>query len=178
MSYHLLTYIYFSVLYLSLIYFLPSNISHLTKHCRSIEEHLFFIKSLHYGSKLSPQAKNIIDTLRDTGKLDTQAETQLRIMEKQIELLEEVDSSFGSSENIMSKTLNERRLEWRTLIAKVDTMVNQYNEIPSLLETFDRKYDDVGIWIQAVEHCQKQIELEQNIDALVKIREQLMVSFS
>jgi hypothetical protein len=28
-------------------------------------------------------------------------------MEKQIELLEEVDSSFGSSENIMSKTLNE-----------------------------------------------------------------------
>ena len=98
-------------------------------------------------------------------------------MEKQIELLEEVDSSFGSSENTMSKTLNERRLEWRTLIAKVDTMVNQYNEIPSLLETFDRKYDDVGIWIQAVEHCQKQIELEQNIDALVKIREQLMVSF-
>ena len=98
-------------------------------------------------------------------------------MEKQIELLEEVDSSFGSSENTMSKTLNERRLEWRTLIAKVDTMVNQYNEIPSLLETFDRKYDDVGIWIQAVEHCQKQIELEQNIDTLVKIREQLKVSF-
>jgi predicted ATPase len=142
---------------------------------------LFFLKSLHYGSKLSPQAKEVIDTLRDTQKLDTQAESQLQIMEKQIELLEEVDSSFESTENesqsSMSRILSERRLEWRTLIAKVDTMVNQYNEIPSLLETFDKKYDDVGIWIQSVESCQKQLEQEQNVESLASIKENLNVSF-
>ena len=102
-------------------------------------------------------------------------------MEKQIELLEEVDSSFESTENesqsSMSRMLADRRLEWRTLIAKVDTMVNQYNEIPSLLETFDKKYDDVGIWIQSVESCQKQLEQEQNIESLVNIKENLNVSF-
>ena len=101
-------------------------------------------------------------------------------MEKQIELLEEVDSSFESTDNesqsSMSRILAERRLEWRTLIAKVDTMVNQYNEIPSLLETFDKKYDDVGIWIQSVETCQKQLEQERNIESLVQIKEHLNVS--
>ena len=101
-------------------------------------------------------------------------------MEKQIELLEEVDSSFESTENesqsSMSRILAERRLEWRTLIAKVDTMVNQYNELPSLLETFDWKYDDVGIWIQSVETCQKQLEQERNIESLVQIKENLNVS--
>ena len=141
---------------------------------------MFFLKSLHYGSKLSPQAKEVIDTLRDTQKLDTQAESQLQIMEKQIELLEEVDSSFESTENesqsSMSRILSERRLEWRTLIAKVDTMVNQYNEIPSLLETFDKKYDDIGIWIQSVESCQKQLEQEQNVESLASIKENLNVS--
>ena len=155
--------------------------SYLTKHCRSIEEHLFFLKSLHYGSKISQQAREVIDTLRDTEKLDQQAESQLQIMEKQIELLEEVESSFESTENesqsSMSRILGDRRLEWRTLIAKVDTMVNQYNEIPSLLETFDKKYDDVGLWIQTVEGCQKQLNQEQNMESLIKTKEQLNVTF-
>ena len=51
------------------------------------------------------------------------------------------ESTENESQTSMSRILAERRLEWRTLIAKVDTMVNQYNEIPSLLETFDKKYD-------------------------------------
>ena len=101
-------------------------------------------------------------------------------MENQIELLDEIDSSVESTDNesqsSMKKILSDKRLEWRTLIAKVDTMVNQYNEIPSLLETFDRKYDDVGIWIQEVEGCQKHLEQEQNVDALVKTKEKLTVS--
>ena len=153
--------------------------SYLTNHCRSIEEHLFFLKSLHYGSKISQQAKEVIDTLRDTEKLDQIAESQLQIMEKQIELLEEVESSYESVENesqsSMSRTLADRRLEWRTLIAKVDTMVNQYNEIPSLLETFDKKYDEVGVWIQTVEGCQKQLNQEQSMESLIKVKEQLNV---
>ena len=100
-------------------------------------------------------------------------------MEKQIELLEEVESSYESVENesqgSMSRTLADRRLEWRTLIAKVDTMVNQYNEIPSLLETFDKKYDEVGVWIQTVEGCQKQLNQEQSMESLIKVKEQLNV---
>ena len=137
------------------------------------------MKSLHYGSKISHQAKEVIDTLRDTEKLDQIAESQLQIMEKQIELLEEVESSYESVENesqgSMSRTLADRRLEWRTLIAKVDTMVNQYNEIPSLLETFDKKYDEVGVWIQTVEGCQKQLNQDQSMESLIKVKEQLNV---
>ena len=117
--------------------------------------------------------------MKDFEKLDQVAESQLQIMEKQIEQLEEVDSTLESAEtesqSSMSRILADRRLEWRTLIAKVDTMVNQYNEIPSLLETFDKKYDEVGLWIQAVEGCQKQLNQEQSMESLIKVKEQLNV---
>ena len=141
---------------------------------------MFFVKSLHYGSKISSEASKVINTLRDTEKLDKQAESYLQEMERQIELIEEVDSSYENdedeSQNSMKKILAERRQEWRTLIAKVDTMVNQYNELPSLLETFDRKYDEVLKWIQSVESCQQHLQRQENMESLITVKEELNVS--
>ena len=142
---------------------------------------MFFVQSLHYGSKLSDEAKRVMERLRDIDKLDSEAKSHLQKMEQQIELMEELESTTSEqgeneSSNSMVTILAERRLEWRALIAKVGSMVNQYNEIPSLLETFDRKYTEVLNWLQCVEGYQQQLENQQNIESLISGKEQLKVS--
>ena len=139
------------------------------------------MQSLHYGSKLSDEAKNVMERLRYIDKLESEAESHLQEMERQIELMEELESTTSEhgeneSSNSMATILAERRLEWRTLIAKVDSMVNQYNEIPSLLETFDRKYNEVLNWLQRVEGYQQQLENQQNVESLISGKDQLNVS--
>ena len=150
------------------------------KHCLSIEEQLHFMQSLHYGSKISAEAKEVMSRLQNTEKLDTHSNSLLQEMEEQITLIQNLElprenTPAGQVES-MESLLAEKRLEWRTLIAKVDTMVNQYTEIPSLLETFSNKFDEVTNWLKKVKVCQEQLELQEDLKTLVEAKSDLSVS--